>query len=132
MFFPERAISSLKTVPVFTTSAASKTWSNKYPKPQEKRYHIVPERWKLGGVRIRAPNALLTCVNAQKRMSWFYLVCHRCPTTIVKMANSLISHNANREERALTQIDGKGPGVVIITQQSNPAAEATWITVKLN
>jgi superfamily I DNA/RNA helicase len=53
--------------------------------------------------------------------------CHRCPTTIVKMANSLIAHNTVREERSLTQIDTKGPGKVIITQQSNPGAEATWI-----
>lgn len=53
--------------------------------------------------------------------------CHRCPTTVVKMANSLIAHNTVRDERALTQIDAKGAGAVVITQQSNPDAEAKWI-----
>jgi len=57
--------------------------------------------------------------------------CHRCPTTIVKMANSLIAHNTAREERTLTQINSKGPGTVIITQQSNPDAEAKWIAFQV-
>jgi DNA helicase II / ATP-dependent DNA helicase PcrA len=57
--------------------------------------------------------------------------CYRCPTTIVKMANALISCNLNREKRKLTEIAAKGPGEVIITQQSNPDAEVKWIATKV-
>lgn len=57
--------------------------------------------------------------------------CHRCPTTVVEMANSLIGHNTVREGRSLKQIDEKGLGEVIITQQPNPDAEAKWIASKI-
>ena len=36
--------------------------------------------------------------------------CQRCPTTVVEMANSLISHNVYREKRELKPIDAKGKG----------------------
>jgi DNA helicase-2/ATP-dependent DNA helicase PcrA len=57
--------------------------------------------------------------------------CYRCPTTVVKMANALIACNTNREERGLVEIAAKGPGEVIITQQSDPNAEAEWIATKV-
>jgi superfamily I DNA/RNA helicase len=57
--------------------------------------------------------------------------CHRCPTTVVDMANSLIAHNTNRIDRKLAKIEKKGKGKVIITQQSNPDAEASWIAAKV-
>ena len=53
--------------------------------------------------------------------------CHRCPTTVVQMANSLIAHNTVRDKRVLKQIDARGPGAIVITQQSNPDTEAKWI-----
>lgn len=53
--------------------------------------------------------------------------CHRCPTTVVEMANSLISHNQNREPRTLTPLPDKGRGEVVILQVENVEAEATAI-----
>jgi superfamily I DNA/RNA helicase len=43
------------------------------------------------------------------------------------MANSLISNNVNRADRNLAKIESKGPGQIVITQQKNPHAEASWI-----
>jgi len=57
--------------------------------------------------------------------------CHRCPTTVVEMANALISHNTNRVDRKLSKIDAKGPGEVVITQRANPDAEVAWIAGKV-
>jgi DNA helicase-2/ATP-dependent DNA helicase PcrA len=34
--------------------------------------------------------------------------CHRCPTTVVEMANALIAVNKNRTPRALNALAGKG------------------------
>jgi DNA helicase II / ATP-dependent DNA helicase PcrA len=53
--------------------------------------------------------------------------CQRCPTAVVEMANSLISHNMNRDQRALRAIDTKGKGQVQIVQLLHSAAEAKWI-----
>lgn len=57
--------------------------------------------------------------------------CHRCPTTVVEMANALISVNANRAPRALVPIPGKGPGEVAIVQVSYLHNEAAWISAKV-
>jgi DNA helicase-2/ATP-dependent DNA helicase PcrA len=57
--------------------------------------------------------------------------CHRCPTTVVKIANALIACNSNREERGLSEVEAKGPGEVLITQRSNPDDEAKWIAAKV-
>lgn len=57
--------------------------------------------------------------------------CQRCPTSIVEMANSLISHNTNREPRELKPIDAKGKGEVQIVQLSNPIDESKWIAKKV-
>jgi DNA helicase II / ATP-dependent DNA helicase PcrA len=57
--------------------------------------------------------------------------CHRCPTTVVEMANALISVNVNREPRALTPLPAKGPGEVVIVQVPYLHSEATWITNKV-
>lgn len=53
--------------------------------------------------------------------------CHRCPTDVVEMANALIGHNQNREERALTALEVKGKGDVHIFQLPNIEMEAELI-----
>lgn len=57
--------------------------------------------------------------------------CHRCPTTVVEMANSLISVNTNRAPRALTPLPEKGVGEVAIVQVPYLHSEATWIAAKI-
>ena len=57
--------------------------------------------------------------------------CQRCPTTVVEMANSLISHNVHREKRELKPIDARGKGEVQIVQLANSDAEAKWIAKKV-
>jgi len=57
--------------------------------------------------------------------------CQRCPTTVVEMANSLISYNKNREPRVLKPIDAKGKGEVEIVQLANPIEESKWIAKKV-
>jgi DNA helicase II / ATP-dependent DNA helicase PcrA len=56
--------------------------------------------------------------------------CHRCPTTVVEMANALIDVNTNRAPRALTPLPEKGAGEVAIVQVPYLHNEATWITAK--
>jgi DNA helicase II / ATP-dependent DNA helicase PcrA len=58
--------------------------------------------------------------------------CQRCPTTVVEMANSLISHNTQREPRELKPIGAKGKGKVQIVQLPNSIIEASWIAKKIN
>ena len=55
------------------------------------------------------------------------LECHRCPTSIVAQANTLIAHNEDREPRALTSIAAKGPGEVRILQFVDVPHEAAGI-----
>ena len=57
--------------------------------------------------------------------------CHRCPTTVVEMANALISVNANRAPRALTPLPDKGAGEIVIVQLPDIHNEAAWITAKV-
>ncbi|WP_168196071.1 ATP-dependent helicase [Novosphingobium sp. EMRT-2] len=57
--------------------------------------------------------------------------CHRCPTTVVEMANTLINVNTNRAPRALTPLPEKGAGEVAIVQVPYLHSEATWITAKI-
>ena len=57
--------------------------------------------------------------------------CHRCPTTVVEMANALINVNANRTPRALKPLAEKGAGEVAIVQVPYLHNEATWITTKI-
>ncbi len=51
----------------------------------------------------------------------------RCPTRIVEMANSLIAHNQDREERQLTPRQENGPGEVAIIQYESLNDEAVGI-----
>lgn len=53
--------------------------------------------------------------------------CHRCPTDVVEMANALIAHNQNREERVLTALEVKGKGDVHIMQLPTIEKEAELI-----
>jgi superfamily I DNA/RNA helicase len=57
--------------------------------------------------------------------------CQRCPTDIVEIANSLIGHNKQRENRQLKPIDSKGKGEVQIMQLLNSEIEAKWIAKKI-
>ena len=57
--------------------------------------------------------------------------CHRCPTTVVEMANALINVNTNRASRALTPLPEKGAGEVAIVQVPYLHSETTWITAKI-
>lgn len=57
--------------------------------------------------------------------------CHRCPTTVVQMANALINMNTNRTPRELTPLPEKGPGEVAIVQVPFLHSEAAWITAKI-
>jgi DNA helicase-2/ATP-dependent DNA helicase PcrA len=57
--------------------------------------------------------------------------CHRCPTTVVAMANSLIANNKQRTPRQLKEIAAKGPGHVEIIQHSSADDEADWISKKV-
>ena len=55
------------------------------------------------------------------------LECHRCPTRIVEIANSLIAHNQDREPRELVSVPAKGPGEIYILQFENVPNEAARI-----
>lgn len=58
--------------------------------------------------------------------------CRRCPTTIVRMANALIAHNADRiAGRMLTERAANGPGQVAIRQYDTATDEADAITAKI-
>ena len=57
--------------------------------------------------------------------------CQRCPTGVVEMANSLISHNKSRTPRQLKPIDAKGKGSVEIVQLANTDTEFKWIAKKV-
>ena len=57
--------------------------------------------------------------------------CHRCPTTVVEMANALIAVNNNRTPRALNALPAKGPGEVAIVQVPYLHNEAEWIKNKI-
>lgn len=53
--------------------------------------------------------------------------CRRCPTRIVRMANSLIGHNKDRETRQLTPFSQNGPGEIAIKQYQRLEDEAVAI-----
>ena len=57
--------------------------------------------------------------------------CHRCPTTVVEMANALIAVNKNRTPRELKALDQKGQGEVAIVQVPYLHNEAAWIKDKI-
>lgn len=57
--------------------------------------------------------------------------CRRCPTTVVRMANSLISQNQNRVARQMQQRASNGPGQVVIGQYADEHAEAQAVATKI-
>lgn len=57
--------------------------------------------------------------------------CRRCPTSVVAMANSLISHNVDRQPRVLGARAENGVGVVRIRQFTNVEAEAEGIVADI-
>lgn len=60
------------------------------------------------------------------------LECWRCPTRVVEMANSLISHNTLRlTPRVLMPIPAKGNGVVNIVQYANLDAEVAGVATQI-
>jgi DNA helicase II / ATP-dependent DNA helicase PcrA len=57
----------------------------------------------------------------------YLLECYRCPTTVVSVANALIAHNVDREQRKLTAVAANGPGEMWIVQVSDVAREANIV-----
>ncbi|MBO6759254.1 MAG: ATP-dependent helicase [Roseibium sp.] len=58
--------------------------------------------------------------------------CHRCPTSVVDMANALIAHNVHRPVlRALLPIVAKGPGAVSISQYPNLNREVAGVVATI-
>ncbi len=60
------------------------------------------------------------------------LECRRCPTKVVSMANSLISHNTDREPRQLIARPANGVGEVEIVQYTSLENEAVGIARFVN
>lgn len=58
--------------------------------------------------------------------------CHRCPTTVVDMANALIAVNKSRLPRALNPLQDKGPGEIVIVQVPYLWSEGKWIANKVS
>lgn len=57
--------------------------------------------------------------------------CRRCPTTVVRMANSLIGQNRNRDPRVMTELAANGPGIVELRQYVDAASEANAVAAKI-
>lgn len=57
--------------------------------------------------------------------------CQRCPTTLVRMANALISRNQNRAPRAMTEKVANGPGEIVIRQFTSARDEADAVAAKI-
>lgn len=58
--------------------------------------------------------------------------CRRCPTTVVRMANSLISKNSSRViGRRMSEYSGNGPGAVAVRQYETADKEAEAIANKI-
>lgn len=58
--------------------------------------------------------------------------CHRCPTTIVRMANALISRNTDRiQGRTMTERAGNGAGEVVIRQYPTADSESEAVATKI-
>ena len=55
------------------------------------------------------------------------LECHRCPTSVVSIANALIEHNEDRDPRRLTAILTKGRGEIQILQFADVSHEAAGV-----
>ena len=56
------------------------------------------------------------------------LDCRRCPVTIVRIANSLIAHNQDREPRQLQEMPENGEGLVHIAQYQTLGEEITGVS----
>ncbi|EHK55500.1 ATP-dependent DNA helicase UvrD [Mesorhizobium alhagi CCNWXJ12-2] len=57
--------------------------------------------------------------------------CRRCPTTVVRMANTLIARNAGRLGGAMTERAANGPGEVVVCQFGTAEQEATAVATKI-
>jgi len=57
--------------------------------------------------------------------------CRRCPTTVVRMANSLIARNQNRDPRQMNERVENGAGNVIIGQYQTVSDEAGAVARKI-
>ena len=58
--------------------------------------------------------------------------CRRCPTTVVRMANALIAHNADRiAGRKLIERAANGPGEVALRQYDTASSEADAVATKI-
>jgi superfamily I DNA/RNA helicase len=57
--------------------------------------------------------------------------CRRCPITVVRMANALITHNHNRLGDAMAECAENGVGEVVVRQYSTAAQEAVAVASKI-
>lgn len=57
--------------------------------------------------------------------------CRRCPTTVVAMANALISKNKTRLGTAMAPIAANGPGIVDVRQYTTAKDEADAVATKI-
>lgn len=57
--------------------------------------------------------------------------CWRCPTMIVRMANTLIAHNPDRLNDAMAERNDNGPGEVVVRQYRTNGQEATAVATKI-
>jgi DNA helicase-2/ATP-dependent DNA helicase PcrA len=58
--------------------------------------------------------------------------CRRCPTTIVRMANALITRNTDRiRGRAMAERAANGPGEIVIRQYPSAHSEAAAVATKI-
>ncbi len=58
--------------------------------------------------------------------------CRRCPTTVVRMANALISRNQDRQPRQMSELPQNGPGDVQIRQYDTAELEADAVAQKIS
>ena len=58
--------------------------------------------------------------------------CRRCPTTVVRMANALISKNPGRLGGAMEELADNGPGDVVVRQYGTAEAEAAAVAAKIS
>lgn len=57
--------------------------------------------------------------------------CRRCPTTVVRMANTLIAKNPGRLGGAMVERQANGQGEVVVRQYSTSVAEAAAVATKI-
>lgn len=82
-------------------------------------------------MRYANPSGILNFIEDEETESHTISVCGRCPETILKMANSLISNTPNRNKPEITCRDSSLPGVVSIIQWDGLDAEVEGLSAAI-